>query len=296
MLGRLIPRLPTATQIAKISADAAKLKQNPLRRVEKGPDGFYHHSDPLSREILLRNFTTKKGRVVDIVRADHRDRDMVAQYFGEEFSAGSNCCRHLGMTFKDFETMAGPGTDMCLEAGEILMVFEGDKLVATLHNSNHTDKEFPQMFNNELPGHPNPTFNVKDNYADLIASYKGLSPSMDRFMALLDVVQPQTGKFLPKGVKKFGIAEAMTVHPSAISEGIGRVLMEITKENFRKLGMSHVATYTLAAAGRRNAQQVGYKSLYTLPYTDFKENGKIVYENMHDGATVVDALLLTIKN
>uniref|UniRef100_A0A7E4VRX7 N-acetyltransferase domain-containing protein n=1 Tax=Panagrellus redivivus TaxID=6233 RepID=A0A7E4VRX7_PANRE len=294
MLTRLLPRsisIPSTTQVAFISAD---VNYKPIRRVEK-PDGFLRHSNPLSREVLRRGWKSAKGRSVDIVRADERDRDFAGQFFGEEFSTWNNCCRHSKMTFEEFESMAAPGTDVTIAKGDLFMAFDGDKLIGTLYNSNHTEKDFEQMWHGEMPGNPNPVFRVKDDYADVIASYP-YARTMNQFMGLLDILQPQTGKFLPANIKKFGITEALTIHPALHKEGVGYALIEVGDEVFKKRGVSHIGVYALAYGAQQICARLGYKTVQDLPYANFKENGKPVYENMYDGATSAKCMVKVLKN
>uniref|UniRef100_A0A7E4ZQD8 N-acetyltransferase domain-containing protein n=1 Tax=Panagrellus redivivus TaxID=6233 RepID=A0A7E4ZQD8_PANRE len=288
MLRRLVSNFSTPMiQTASICAEA---HYTPIKKQEKCPEGYLRHPDPLSREIVIKGYKSRTGRLIDFVKADFRDRDMAAQFFCEEYSAHNNCCRHANMTFEDFECMAAPGTDLMLDRGDVFMAFDGDKLVATHLVSYYYEDKLNDIFHGELPGDANPVFKVKDDYADVIKTYN-FNPAMNRYMALLDTIQPQTGKFLPKGVKALGINEVLSVLPEYQKDGIGYTMLSLGDAECIKRGITHIAGYALAVGTQKICKELGYDSLYTLPYTDFKENGTPVYANLYDGAIVADSLV-----
>uniref|UniRef100_A0A7E4W290 N-acetyltransferase domain-containing protein n=1 Tax=Panagrellus redivivus TaxID=6233 RepID=A0A7E4W290_PANRE len=293
LLHRLVRRAGASLiQKANISAE---VNYTPIKRVPKCPEGFLHNSNPLvDGKMLIRNLPSKTGRKLDYVIAAPKDRDLIATFSCENFPALNSCCAHTKMTYEEFECMAAPGTDLMLEKGVIFCAYDGDKLVGALYNSFNYEDKFEQMFHGEMPGMKNPKFIVKDDYAEDVKKYP-FAPSMNYYMTLMDIVQPQTGKFLPAGIKAFGILELGIVHKDYQQDGIFPVFFDLAEKAFKEKGIHHVGGYCVATGTRRVLTRGGYKSLYTIPYTDFKVNGKPVYSNLKDGATCTDTMIRTIK-
>uniref|UniRef100_A0A7E4UYH1 N-acetyltransferase domain-containing protein n=1 Tax=Panagrellus redivivus TaxID=6233 RepID=A0A7E4UYH1_PANRE len=261
-------------------------KTRKINRIDKCPKGFFRDVNPLDREILLTGFKSPSGKRINFVRAEPKDFHVVAQFWGEEFTRTNNLCKHLGVTYEEFEQLASVTVNNCLKHGDVVMAFWGDRLVSTMLCLHYKESELPQLFDNELPGHPNPVFRIKNDYAEDIAA-QPFCPKLNRCVALLDTVQRQTGKFLPAGVKKVGILEAVLVHPALHRERIGAVMLDLGDKQLVKYGVNDIIGTAVATYSSRICHKMGYKTLQKFYYKDYKEGGKPVFEDLNDEATYV---------
>uniref|UniRef100_A0A7E4ZTE5 N-acetyltransferase domain-containing protein n=1 Tax=Panagrellus redivivus TaxID=6233 RepID=A0A7E4ZTE5_PANRE len=260
-----------------------------INKVEKCPEGYIRVPDVFDREVFKRNWKSPTGKTINFVLAHPKDFDMLSQFWAEEFIRTNNMCRHLGITYPDFESMASATIDKVFKQGDALMAFWGDRLVSTFLLLYHDASEFPELFGDELPGNPNPVLRIKDDYADDIASMP-FTPKVNRCAALLTTVQSQTGKFLPSGVEKLGIFEAIVVHPELQKDGIGAAITNAGEKIIEKRGVTNLIAIGVANYSTRITHKIGFETLFKFYFKDFKENGKPVFYDLFDGSEYVCVL------
>ncbi|EYC12749.1 hypothetical protein Y032_0046g1400 [Ancylostoma ceylanicum] len=65
--------------------------------------------------------------------------------------------------------------------------------------------------------------------------------------------------------------------------GLGKELTRRAVETARSEGCEWVASAATASASQGIFSRFGFKSLYEIPYSAFRENGNEVFRNLHDG-------------
>ncbi|VDM78303.1 unnamed protein product, partial [Strongylus vulgaris] len=73
------------------------------------------------------------------------------------------------------------------------------------------------------------------------------------------------------------------VYDSKRKRGLGKELTRRAIETARCEGCNWVATAATASASQGVFSRVGFQTLYEIPYADFREHGKAVFRNLHDG-------------
>uniref|UniRef100_A0A7E4V6M2 N-acetyltransferase domain-containing protein n=1 Tax=Panagrellus redivivus TaxID=6233 RepID=A0A7E4V6M2_PANRE len=293
MLYRLARRgIPPLIQKAKASAD---VNYNPIKRVPKCDDGFYRKANPLvDGTVLLRKFKSKTGREIDYVLATPEDRNLVATFSSEIYAKYNSCCAHYKVKPEELDGLNAPATDQMLENGKIYCAYDGDKLIGCSYNSFNYEDKFEEMFNGEMPGMKDPKFIVKEDYAEEFNN-QPFTPGVNYYLTMLDIVQPQTGKFLPAGIKGFGVMEGAMIHSEYQKEGIFQPMFDFAETAFKEAGIYHLAGYCIATGTRKILSRGGFETIYILNYDDFKVNGKPVYSNLSDGATCCDVVVKVLK-
>ncbi|ETN75566.1 acetyltransferase, GNAT family [Necator americanus] len=77
--------------------------------------------------------------------------------------------------------------------------------------------------------------------------------------------------------------------------GIGKELTRRAIDMAKSEGCEWVATVATASASQAIFFQLGFKVLYEIPYCVFRENGKVVFRNLHDGCHSGKFMALRIK-
>uniref|UniRef100_A0A7E4VMH1 N-acetyltransferase domain-containing protein n=1 Tax=Panagrellus redivivus TaxID=6233 RepID=A0A7E4VMH1_PANRE len=252
--------------------------------VPKDENGYYYDTNPLSRAILRPKWVSPtSGRVIDFVQGELRDANLLTEFWLKGFRDTSNVVRHLGLTYPDMHDLLAPWVHEMLETGDIICGFDGTRLAGLQLMRYHHENEFEELFAGELPGHPNPKFNVKEDYAKDIAAYD-LPHNSARLACFLDDLVQQTGKFLPAETESYAVFEATYVHKDYQKDRMGTALVDIAVEACLRRKMYHSVGYCVATGTRRIGMANGWSSMFEAYYKDYKENGKPVFYDLNDGA------------
>uniref|UniRef100_A0A7E4ZWZ1 N-acetyltransferase domain-containing protein n=1 Tax=Panagrellus redivivus TaxID=6233 RepID=A0A7E4ZWZ1_PANRE len=267
----------TRVQVAK---PANIVRQSPFLT----DDGMFYDMNPLSRPIVRKGWASPvSGTIVDFVKAEARDAELVTQFWLEGFRESSNVCVHLGLTYDELHEMLSNWVTEMLDTGDVILGFDGTKLACLQLMRYHYEHEYEELFAGELPGHPNPKFIIKDDYAQDITSYP-LPRNSARLACFLDDLVRQTGKFLPADVKSYCVFEATYVHKTYQKDRMGSVLINLAVEATLRRNVIHGVGYCVAMGTRKIALAQQWTPLFDALYKDYKDNGKPVFYDMHDGA------------
>ncbi|KAK6020924.1 hypothetical protein OSTOST_13414 [Ostertagia ostertagi] len=77
--------------------------------------------------------------------------------------------------------------------------------------------------------------------------------------------------------------DIICVSSEAKGHGLGKELTRRSIEIARSEGCDWVATAATAAASQAVFSRMGFQSLHEIPYSSFRENGNVVFKNLHDG-------------
>uniref|UniRef100_A0A7E4VKV6 N-acetyltransferase domain-containing protein n=1 Tax=Panagrellus redivivus TaxID=6233 RepID=A0A7E4VKV6_PANRE len=279
------PRLQTAIRLSSSSRIVTSKPKQAYQSLPKCDQGLFHDLNPLSRQIVRKGWVSPvSGTVVDFVKAEPRDAEMINQFWVESFVDTNNICNHLGLSYQDLYGLHKPWTEEMIEKGDIIMGFDQTKFACLQLMKYHFQPEFEELFAGELPGHPNPQYHVKHDYAEDIASYD-LPHNVARLACFLDDLVRQTGKFLPVEVKDVCIFEATCVHPLYQKDRMGSVIIATAVDATLRRNVVHGLGYCVATGTRKICEKQNWKFLFEARYDDYRENGEPVFFDMKDGAT-----------
>ncbi|KHJ90421.1 acetyltransferase, GNAT family [Oesophagostomum dentatum] len=88
--------------------------------------------------------------------------------------------------------------------------------------------------------------------------------------------------------------DILSVHKDYMGKGLGKELTRRAIETAQAEGCDYVATAATASASQAIFSKVGFKVLYEIPYSDYRENGNPVFQNLHDGCKAGKAMALKL--
>ncbi|KHJ83383.1 hypothetical protein OESDEN_16920 [Oesophagostomum dentatum] len=81
---------------------------------------------------------------------------------------------------------------------------------------------------------------------------------------------------------------------SGLQERVRKELTRRAIETAQAEGCDYVATAATASASQAIFSKVGFEVLYEIPYSDYRENGNPVFQNLHDGCKSGKAMALKL--
>uniref|UniRef100_A0A914QW00 N-acetyltransferase domain-containing protein n=1 Tax=Panagrolaimus davidi TaxID=227884 RepID=A0A914QW00_9BILA len=119
--------------------------------------------------------------------------------------------------------------------------------------------------------------------------------NLNRVAVLLEELGWQTGKFLPKDTQKLGIHELFSTQPSFMRSGLAAKIANTIQKIFIEQGCTQEAGYCVATGTWKMSLRYGHRTIYSLPYDQYLEDGKPVFENLYDKATAANTTLFDYK-
>lgn len=89
--------------------------------------------------------------------------------------------------------------------------------------------------------------------------------------------------------------DVICVSREARGRGLGKDLVRTSIEMAIVGDCDWVATAATAAASQALFSRMGFQSLFEIPYASFRENGRAVFQNLHDGCTSGKFMALRLK-
>uniref|UniRef100_A0AC34FLV8 N-acetyltransferase domain-containing protein n=1 Tax=Panagrolaimus sp. ES5 TaxID=591445 RepID=A0AC34FLV8_9BILA len=251
-------------------------------------DGFIRdtRNDRKLRSIFnfkSKNCETKKLR---IEIADEKDIPLVVQSCADLFINDVNLYKHLNPTYDDLSQLYFDKKAKMFSSGVNFVVKDEDKVVAFTIGDIYDLKDIPEKYQT-FRYSKDAKFEFKDDYAEDIKNAQGNTEKARIINAFFEPSKSQIYKFVPSDIRKFFLYEATGIHENYRKSFLYRTLFDYMCEDARKNGAEYMITYCLAIA---SARQVAKDSdlLIKFPYNRFKENGKIIFYDMCDGAEALE--------
>ncbi|EPB78204.1 hypothetical protein ANCCEY_02672 [Ancylostoma ceylanicum] len=249
------------------------------------------------RSCLLKVHRTSDNLRIDVATRKHA-KD-VEKYLNEEFSANEPISRSLGLTKDDacdfFHDLADNGLSHEKYSS---VVYDKDseiypRLVALLLCAvkNHAADEAPIPPEIDAEHH---------DFAEEISKGPYKNRKANQLFTYVYAIEHRQKRLLGDKSKVFKL-DILGVHrdyrgfvalstmlkirgmPRICSRGLGKKLTERALEIARTDGCQFVATAATAMASQGIFTKMGFQTLYDIPYAVFRENGKAVFQNLHDG-------------
>ncbi|EYC12753.1 hypothetical protein Y032_0046g1402 [Ancylostoma ceylanicum] len=224
---------------------------------------------------LRRSFATTSDNLrIDVATRKHA-KD-VEKYLNEEFSANEPISRSLGLTKDDacdfFHDLADNGLSHEKYSS---VVYDKDRLVALLLCAvkNHAADEAPIPPEIDAEHH---------DFAEEISKGPYKNRKANQLFTYVYAIEHRQKRLLGDKSKVFKL-DILGVHRDYRGRGLGKKLTERALEIARTDGCQFVATAATAMASQGIFTKMGFQTLYDIPYAVFRENGKAVFQNLHDG-------------
>uniref|UniRef100_A0AC35F6N9 Uncharacterized protein n=1 Tax=Panagrolaimus sp. PS1159 TaxID=55785 RepID=A0AC35F6N9_9BILA len=209
------------------------------------------------RVLSVLNFKDKYDveRKLQIELLDENDIGLVGQYFTDVFMNNCSMVKALDGTYEEMAPFFYDDIASILPNKMSMIVKDDDKVVG-YHILDKIERDnFDKYFTNG--SHMDkPYLDFKDNYAEDIKNGPFESIKANRLAAALNAPFSQTLRFVPKHINCILYFEAV---------GIDKHYQNV------------------AAESARISLNV-WDHLFTFPYEKFKEDGKIIFDNLSDGA------------
>uniref|UniRef100_A0AC34FHR9 Uncharacterized protein n=1 Tax=Panagrolaimus sp. ES5 TaxID=591445 RepID=A0AC34FHR9_9BILA len=213
---------------------------------------------------------------------DQNDIEFIKQFVIEHFVKESNIMRHLRIKDEELIELIHPLVDRWIKCENSIVIKHKKKIIGTAFGSLHTSEEFEELYRGQL-FHENPQFVNKDDYAEDIKNGPFKSLNNSRVAVLLNELEWQTGKFLPKGIQKFG--ELTVIHPNYYRFGFATSTAAVLPKIMFSQGCTHDGGDCVAMGTYRMSKRFYSETLFSMPYDRYFENGKPVFQKMYDEAT-----------
>uniref|UniRef100_A0A914YRK0 Uncharacterized protein n=1 Tax=Panagrolaimus superbus TaxID=310955 RepID=A0A914YRK0_9BILA len=238
---------------------------------------------------------------------DQNDIEFMTQFVTEHFVKESNIMRHLHIKGEELIELIHPLVDRWIKCENSIIIKHNKKIIGTAFGSLHKSEEFEELYRGQL-FHENPQFVIKDDYAEGIVQnhvtkklsfFDPLPPFVityikngpfkslnnNRVAVLLNEMEWQTGKFLPKGIKTFGLHELTAINPKYYRFGFATSSAAVLQKIMFDQGCTHDGGYCVATGTYKMSKKFNSSTVFSMPYNRYLENGKPVFENFYDGAT-----------
>ncbi|KAK5968640.1 Acetyltransferase GNAT family [Trichostrongylus colubriformis] len=133
------------------------------------------------------------------------------------------------------------------------------------------------------------------DYAKEIAQGPYTKHKANQLVTFVGALERRQRELLGKCCKVLKI-DIICVCGEVKNRGLGKELTRRSIEIARTEGCDWVATAATAAASQALFSRMGFQSLYEIPYTSFKENGEVVFKNLHDGCVAGKFMALRVKD
>uniref|UniRef100_A0AC35FR18 N-acetyltransferase domain-containing protein n=1 Tax=Panagrolaimus sp. PS1159 TaxID=55785 RepID=A0AC35FR18_9BILA len=176
----------------------------------------------------------------------------------------------------------------------IIAKADNNKIVGIFMGSLVERYEFCEIYRGAL-FHDKPKLLLKNDYAEDIRNGPFRSLNLNRIVTLLEELEWQTGKFLPKNTQKLALLEFAAVHPKFMGFGVGTKAAPIMQKIMLNQGCTHEVGYTVSDATYKICLKSGHVPVFSIPYDRFLENGRPIFTNLSDGATAAHTTLRSLR-
>uniref|UniRef100_A0A914YDC7 Uncharacterized protein n=1 Tax=Panagrolaimus superbus TaxID=310955 RepID=A0A914YDC7_9BILA len=192
------------------------LKEQVLPTLEYKPlsrTGDFVLDQRRDRHVIEDGYTPKGAEFkLRFELVDENDYEIMLQIVTENFVKDSNIMRHLKIKGEELIEMMAPMVEKWIQAKNSVIIKDGDKVVGNIFGNIHNRDEFDKLYRGQL-FHEKPEFIIKSDYAEDIRNAPFKSLNVNRVAVLLEEMEWQTGKFLPKDTEKLGVHELYVIHP-----------------------------------------------------------------------------------
>uniref|UniRef100_A0A7E4WB82 N-acetyltransferase domain-containing protein n=1 Tax=Panagrellus redivivus TaxID=6233 RepID=A0A7E4WB82_PANRE len=231
----------------------------------------------------------RDGRTIRYEIADEKDVDLITEQFVDGFVKHTNIVHAMNATHDDLREHTYELTRGILPSRGTLLGFYENKLACfrLVRYVQHDDivKMYGPL---SKPGDPTPVPSFPDDYGTLIDAVPLNNFPARVVTVLLTVMEQQLGKFLPLDVKNLAFGEAVNVHAAFQKQDLGTHISALSEKLAVENGCNYIANITVATASSRIAAKKGFRVLYSMPYNKFYVHGKLIFQNLNDGATAAN--------
>ncbi|KAL6741563.1 hypothetical protein Aduo_014803 [Ancylostoma duodenale] len=224
---------------------------------------------------IWRSFATTSDNLrIDVATRKHA-KD-IEKYLNEEFSANEPISRSINLSKNDacdfFHDLTENG---CSHEKYSSVVYDKDRLVALLLCAvkNHAADDAPISPEIDAEHH---------DFAEEIRKGPYKNHKANQLFTYVYAIEHRQKRLLGSKSKVFKL-DVLGVHRDYRGRGLGKKLTERALETARADGCQFVATAATARASQGIFTKMGFQSLYEIPYAVFRESGKAVFQNLHDG-------------
>uniref|UniRef100_A0A914QW81 N-acetyltransferase domain-containing protein n=1 Tax=Panagrolaimus davidi TaxID=227884 RepID=A0A914QW81_9BILA len=168
--------------------------------------------------------------------------------------------------------------------------FDENQLVGIHLNRLHPKSQFSELFEGKLY-YKNAKLYIKENYAEDIANGPYNNQNANRISVLLNECLKQTGKFLPEDIKNLGYMKVTVIDPKYMGNGLFQYFFTESFKTFKEKDCNYFIAFCLANASAKMCEKMGMWSAFCFQYSEFKENGTPVFQNLCDGAIGVHLMM-----
>ncbi|VDL74657.1 unnamed protein product [Nippostrongylus brasiliensis] len=116
----------------------------------------------------------------------------------------------------------------------------------------------------------------------------------NQVMTFVEVLESKQDELLGDGRKVLKI-DILGVSKAERGQGIAKRLTEMALDTARSEGCDWVATAATAAASQGIFAKFGFKTMFEVPYSNYLDNGKVVFQDLHDGGQSGKFMVLAMK-
>ncbi|VDL74659.1 unnamed protein product [Nippostrongylus brasiliensis] len=117
----------------------------------------------------------------------------------------------------------------------------------------------------------------------------------NQIAVLLDVIESKQVVLLGNGSKVFK-CDVLCVSRAARGQGIAKRLTEMAIDTARREGCDWMASDATAVASQNLLAKYGFKTLLEIPYSNYLDNGEVVFKNLPDGGKSAKFIALSLKD
>ncbi|WKY10016.1 hypothetical protein Q1695_002396 [Nippostrongylus brasiliensis] len=133
------------------------------------------------------------------------------------------------------------------------------------------------------------------DYGKEIANGPYRQHKSNQIAVLLDVIESKQVELLGNGSKVFK-CDVLCVSRAARGQGIAKRLTEMAIDTARREGCDWMASDATAVASQNLLAKYGFKTLLEIPYSNYLDNGEVVFKNLPDGGKSAKFIALSLKD
>ncbi|WKY10014.1 hypothetical protein Q1695_002394 [Nippostrongylus brasiliensis] len=133
------------------------------------------------------------------------------------------------------------------------------------------------------------------DYGKEIANGPYSQHKANQIAVLVDVIESKQVELLGNGSKLFKY-DILGVSRAERGQGIGKRLTEMAIDTARREGCDWIVGDATAVASQNLLAKYGFKTLLEIPYSNYLDNGEVVFKNLHDGGKSAKFLALSLKD
>jgi predicted N-acetyltransferase YhbS len=195
----------------------------------------------------------------DIVTAKEEDRESIAEFLRQSF-------------IKHEPLIACTGIDLSQQISESLklqIVSEGTSLLAVSRNGRHI---LGVCLNQELK---------RNEHAYSSKQHSSTDPN-DKVGRFIEKVEAKADIWKKLDAPRAILIHILSVDPESSGRGIGRALMETTRDKAQCEGYQAICIFCSSHFSAKIARSMGMECVYSLPYSEYKdEDGNPVIKPSH---------------